>query len=373
MTFALAGAIAASFMYARFQARLDPETYSQLLDRIDLFWKPSEPWRFLTYAFAHADWMHVISNLIFLWVFGPSVEDRFGRAGFLAFFLGGAVLSGLGHVATSPAPVIGASGAISAITGAYLVLFPRTHVRTFFLIGFVVIDIPATWFIVAAILLDFLHAGGDDTIAHGAHLAGYATGLLVSGGLLVLRILPREPMYDLVSIWAHRKRRNQLRAAVAAGEKERAARLSPGGESAIPPLAVERRARITALLASGDRAAAADEYESLLNENGLAAPAALLSRRTQFDIASALYQLARYPRAMSAFEIFVRAFPSDPQTTSVRLLMAAIATRHASDHPRARAILDEIAPKLSADQKLFADDLRAELDASAGPISAQGA
>lgn len=361
----------ATFLFARFQARLDPSIYADLLGRLHLSWKPSEPWRFITYAFAHADWWHVISNAIFLWVFGPSVEDRFGHAGFLFFFLAGSVLSGLGHIALSPAPVIGASGAVSAVTGAYLVLFPRTTVRIIFLVFFRFYDIPATWFIVAAVVLDFLRMGDGDQIAHGAHLAGYLTGFVVAGGLLAMRILPREPMYDLISIWQHRKRRAALKSAVDEGQKERAARLAPGTEPAISERAAQRRAKITASLASGDRAGAADEYELLLSENGLASPAALLSKRSQFEVAGALYQLARYPRAMSAFELFARAYPNDPQTIGVKLLMAAIAARHMNDHARARAILDDIAPKLSADQQGFAGDLRAELASSDGPPTNQ--
>ncbi len=353
----------ATFLFARFQARLDPVMYADLLSRLHLTWKPSEPWRFITYAFAHADWWHVISNTVFLWVFGPSVEDRFGHAGFLAFFLAGSVFSGLGHIALSPAPVIGASGAISAVTGAYLVLFPRTTVRILFIVFFSFYDIPATWFIAAAVILDFLRMGDGGQIAHGAHLAGYFTGFIVGGGLLATRLLPREPMYDLVSIWQHRKRRGALKAAVEQGRNEHLARITPGGDPSIAEHAARRRAKISERLASGDRAGAADEYELLLSENGLASPAALLSKRTHFEVAGALYQLARYPRAMSAFELFARGYPNDPQTIGVRLLMAAIATRHVKDYARAGSILDEIAPKLSADQQAFAADLRSELGA----------
>lgn len=363
ITLALIAAILVSFLFAQFQARLDPNTYANLLRRIELVWKPGQPWRFITYAFAHAGWWHVISNLVFLWVFGPSVEDRFGHPGFLAFFLAGSVLSGLGHVALSPAPVIGASGAISAVTGAYLVLFPRTSVRIIFLVFFSFYDIPAAWFIVAAVVLDFVRMGDGGQIAHGAHLAGYLTGFLVAGGLLAARLLPREPMYDLVSIWQHRRRRHALKAAVELGQKQRAAQLAPDGEPAISEHAARRRARITSLLARGDRAAAADEYELLLSENGAASPAALLSQRSQFEIAGSLYQLERYPRAMIAFELFTRAFPNDPQAVGVRLLMAAIAVRHVKDPARARTILGEIGAKLTPDQQRLAADLYAELDA----------
>src|SRR3954471_21242309 len=103
---------------------------------------------FFTYTLLHQGVGHLASNMLFLYIFGNSVNDKMGGIGYLGLYLAGAVFSGVGYVATSTMPVIGAGGAVSAITGAYLVLFPRAHVTLlyfFFYIG--VIEIPSLWVI----------------------------------------------------------------------------------------------------------------------------------------------------------------------------------------------------------------------------------
>jgi membrane associated rhomboid family serine protease len=85
--------------------------------------------------FLHGSWGHLIGNSLYLWVFGNNVEDSMGRARFLAFYLLTGVIAALAHVAVSPmspVPTVGASGAISGIMGAYLMLYPRVSVRTYF-------------------------------------------------------------------------------------------------------------------------------------------------------------------------------------------------------------------------------------------------
>ena len=85
--------------------------------------------------FLHGSWGHIIGNSLYLWVFGNNVEDSMGRARFLAFYLIAGVVAAMAHVAvapSSPVPTVGASGAISGIMGAYLVLYPRVKVRTYF-------------------------------------------------------------------------------------------------------------------------------------------------------------------------------------------------------------------------------------------------
>lgn len=130
---------------------------------------------------------------------GPSVET----AGFLAFFSGGVGVCWARAHRHEPGPGDCAFGAVSAVTGAYLVLFPRTTVRILFIVFFSFYDIPATWFIAAAVILDFLRLGDGGQIAHGVILTGFVVAGLCSprGSSLC------EPMYDLVSIWQHRKRR----------------------------------------------------------------------------------------------------------------------------------------------------------------------
>ena len=115
----------------------------------------------VTSQFLHGGWLHLLGNMLYLWIFGNNVEDRFGRLGFLAFYLVGGASAGLAQVAidpTSTVPTIGASGAIAATLGAYLVLFPRARVTSLVFLGFFyqLIDVPAIivlgfWFVLQLI------------------------------------------------------------------------------------------------------------------------------------------------------------------------------------------------------------------------------
>lgn len=143
--------------------------------------------------FLHGGWLHLLGNALFFWVFGNNVEDVMGRGRFLAFYLICGIAASAAHVAmqpASPVPTVGASGAISGVMGAYLVLFPRVRVRMLFplLIIFPIIAFPAWavliyWF--AAQLLTGIPevvspspgiAGG---VAVWAHVGGFATGVLL--------------------------------------------------------------------------------------------------------------------------------------------------------------------------------------------------
>ena len=108
----------------------------------------AEPWRqaptLVTHAFLHGGWVHLIGNMVFLWVFGDNVEDRFGHARFLAFYLLGAAAAGALHALVSPdpgLPLIGASGGISAVLGAYLRYYPSKRVQA------VVVPLVAPWLV----------------------------------------------------------------------------------------------------------------------------------------------------------------------------------------------------------------------------------
>lgn len=153
-----------------------------------------------TSQFLHADWLHLIFNMLFLWVFGNNVEDRLGRIRFLPFYLlcgalGGAVQA-LGDP-RSTAPLIGASGAISGVLGAYLVLFPRVRVWTvvlpFFFLPF---KLPAWLWLTIYLALQVLYlgdsAGGGD-VAYLAHIGGFVAGALLIKPFLVGRREPPPP------------------------------------------------------------------------------------------------------------------------------------------------------------------------------------
>src|SRR5690606_39084262 len=112
---------------------------------------PLDPARFLplvTSMFLHGGWLHALGNLWFLWIFGDNVEDRLGRAGFLAFYLAAGLGAGLVHALAHPAstvPTIGASGAIAGVLGAYLVFYPHARVTTLvpILVFFTFVELPA--------------------------------------------------------------------------------------------------------------------------------------------------------------------------------------------------------------------------------------
>lgn len=155
----------------------------------------------LTHMFLHASWLHLMGNALFLWIFGPRVEGRLGRLRFLAFYLLGGLAAAAGHVLADPAsdaPMIGASGAISAVLGGYVVLFPRARIQSlvFLVFFYELIAVPSVvvlgfWF--ALQLIDGfaslgLTAEASGGIAFWAHVGGFVAGLVMT---LPLRLLGR--------------------------------------------------------------------------------------------------------------------------------------------------------------------------------------
>lgn len=148
----------------------------------------------LTSMFLHASWMHLLGNMLYLWIFGDNVEDRLGHLRYLLFYLAGGFVAAFAHWAINPAssiPTVGASGAIAAVLGAYLVMYPRARVYTFIPIGFFVRLrlLPASvvlllWFILQ-LFSGVLTIGAGDMggTAFWAHIGGFVFGVLV--GLLV--------------------------------------------------------------------------------------------------------------------------------------------------------------------------------------------
>lgn len=146
----------------------------------------------VTSQFLHAGWLHILGNMLFLWVFGDNVEDTMGHLGYLIFYLvcGTAASAAQAFVDSgSQTPLVGASGAISGVLAAYLVLFPRGNVRTLILLGWVplIFLIPAWAMIGYWILLQFLNGflslgvntTGGSGVAYFAHVGGFVAGLLL--------------------------------------------------------------------------------------------------------------------------------------------------------------------------------------------------
>ena len=163
-----------------------------------LFWQGSglDRWvSMFTSMFLHAGWWHMISNMLALYIFGDNVEDRLGHLGYLAFYLCGGLAAGAAQLVVSSrslAPMVGASGAIAGVLGAYLVMYPRARVVTLVPIFYFlrVIQLPAPaylgfWFVsqlfnglFALSAMDAVRAGG---VAWWAHIGGFAFGLAVAG------------------------------------------------------------------------------------------------------------------------------------------------------------------------------------------------
>jgi len=162
-------------------------------------------WRPLfTFMFLHGGWLHILSNMWYLWVFGDNVEDRLGHFRFAVFYLLCGALSGVIQAAImshEPIPCIGASGAVAGVLGAYLISFPRARVKTLVPIFFFItlLDLPAVfvlglWFVTqifngTATLGAPVQSGG---VAYWAHIGGFVAGMV-----LVLLMAPRRRRYVL--------------------------------------------------------------------------------------------------------------------------------------------------------------------------------
>jgi membrane associated rhomboid family serine protease len=150
-----------------------------------------------TSMFLHGNWLHIGMNMLYLWIFGNNIEDTLGRARFLPFYFTCGAAAGIAQVLSDPSssvPMVGASGAVAGILGAYLILFPRARILTLvpvFIIFFTV-QVPAYFIIVYWALIQFVNAywlGGGEMgkggVAYYAHLGGFAAGIvliLLQGG-----------------------------------------------------------------------------------------------------------------------------------------------------------------------------------------------
>lgn len=148
----------------------------------------------VTSIFLHGGWLHLIGNMLFLWIFGDNVEDRLGHGRFLVFYLAGGLMANLAHLwanGQSTLPTIGASGAVAAVLGAYACLYPRARVMALVPLGFFMqmMELPAMlflggWFGIQILsgTLEVMARGPRETggIAWWAHIGGFGYGFLVA-------------------------------------------------------------------------------------------------------------------------------------------------------------------------------------------------
>jgi membrane associated rhomboid family serine protease len=328
----------------------------------------------LTYQFFHASWMHLLGNMLFLFVFGNSVEDRLGHSGYLLFYLAGGVMAGIGHGLTSSAPVLGASGSVAAVTGAYLVFFPLTNVTIFYwFVIFGAFEVSSIILILFRIGQDFVFALADvGRVAYTAHLAGYAFGFVIGMAILLSRLLAREP-YDLLALIERKRRRSQLKtmnrrgdspwesAGVGGSDRGRRGRQreqqAPEPTSAEQQALMDRRSAISQALAGSRIDEAARLYGELLDDH----PEQVMAQQQQLDLANQLMADGRHELAARAYENLLRSYPHYPQRHHVKLVLGLLYARYLNQQQRARELLEQAEPSLHDQDKTLArqvlDDL----------------
>jgi membrane associated rhomboid family serine protease len=342
------------------------EAFTMLrLDSGDFQW-----WNLITYQFLHDPFgiMHVASNMVFLLAFGGVVEGRLGRIGFLLFYLVGGALAGLLQIAMTGGSVIGASGSVSVVAGAFLALHPRGSVHGLWLLPPSRISMPAAWLLGLYAAIDVVNtltdAFGATRTGVGtiAHLAGLVFGLAVCMALLGTGVLKRND-FDLFFLVKQWKRRRDLRQATLAGglgvaDGPIAARVRSG--TADEMSAKERRLRTTIAAAHRERdfVLAAQLYRELLAES----PDAVLPAALQLDVANQLASNGDAATARMAYAGFLARFRSDPARHDARLMLAALEVRRLGNARAALAALSaldraQLAPEAAA--------LAAQIDAEA--------
>jgi membrane associated rhomboid family serine protease len=142
----------------------------------------------LSSMFLHGGWMHLLGNMLYLWIFGNNIEDAMGHAKYAVFYLLCGVMAALSHALTDPAsqiPMVGASGAISAVLGAYLLLFPRAHVLVLLpAVGMTRVAagvVLGMWFVTQLISGGMSVGAAGGGVAFFAHIGGFVAGMALVG------------------------------------------------------------------------------------------------------------------------------------------------------------------------------------------------
>jgi len=299
--------------------------------------------QFLTYQFLHAHPMHLIGNMLFLWVFGNSVNSKMGDLPYLMFYLAGGIFAAWGFalMQSGHSELVGASGAIAAITAAYLALFPRSHV-TVLLWVFVFVHFfewPAMILILLKIIVWDNVIGpslvGSEGVAHTAHLAGYFFGFVGALLLLLVRGLPRD-QFDILALWDRWHRRRAMADAMADSRSAQRRGFSPFGgavqapEAGDPALAgavfdriADLRSRIGELVEQGKPGEALTAYQELQAMDSRPC----LAERHQLAIARYLYAAGLHAQSAAAFERFIEVYPRSQDTNEIRMLLGIIYAR----------------------------------------------
>ena len=186
--------VAINLLIFVYEFRLDQASFGELLRRWGMV--PDQlrrqPYSPISYMFLHGSWLHLIGNMLFLWVFGRNLEDSTGSARFLLFYLACGLIAAAGHFAVNPYsvnPTVGASGAIAGVMGAFLVKFPRTYIVTLvpIFLFLTTAEVPAwlmlLYWLFIQLVSGFGSLGNVNYMSGGAawfaHIAGFIAGMLL--------------------------------------------------------------------------------------------------------------------------------------------------------------------------------------------------
>lgn len=314
-----------------------------------------EIWQFVTYAFLHANLAHILGNMYFLWLFGNNVNDKLGNTGYICFYLAGAVFAGIGHTLLHNNPVLGASGAVAAVTGAYLVLFPQTIITIvywFFFIG--TAEFSALWFIMFKLIFwDNVIEPKFSTsaVAYDAHLVGYLFGTLCILALLAMNLLERT-YTDLFSMIKQRRRRQKYRNTVAGGYDPFSGNASPKrvkvkqsdvkAPSKAEEAIIDLRGEILTLINIKSFTAAAEKYSELLRIDA----EQVLPRDQQLEIANQLMSMSRFQESALAYEKMLDHYGTHEHVEQIQLMLGILYRRYLNNNAMARKHLEAAMPNL---------------------------
>jgi tetratricopeptide (TPR) repeat protein len=269
--------------------------------------------------------------MFFLYIFGNNVNDKLGNFGYVCFYLAGGVFSAVGHTLLNSNPVLGASGAVAAVTGAYLVFFPQTLITIvywFYIVG--TMDVPALYFIAfKLIILDNVIVRYTPNVAYDAHLAGYTFGIAASLLLLATR-LTSTSHFDLWAMIRQWNRRRRYRDTISTGydpftglgaKRVKAKEVLKQQEN---PEIKRLREEIANNIYNHNLPTAAELYLELVSVDS----SQVVPRQHLLDIANQLASEGRHEQAATAYEKFLASYGNYEYIEQVELMLGLIYSRY---------------------------------------------
>ncbi|MDG2291798.1 MAG: rhomboid family intramembrane serine protease [Phycisphaerales bacterium] len=336
----------------------------ELMQRLELSRGDFHILSLFSYQFAHSpsDILHLLFNMLGLWIFGTALNDRLGHLSFLAFYLIGGAVAGIAHMIDSPAPVIGASGSVCALIGGFIALFPRSRIRLlvlFFIIG--IFEVASLWVVGFYVLIDFVGWVGpsDSPVAYVAHFAGYLYGFFLALLLLMTNVLPKDD-FDVLHLLRQKRRRSQWKQAVKHSQQgviEKPSALNSKAQQRIHDLRTELNQRIR----DEDWAGAATGWTAL----GTADDDVCLPEAAQLELANRLFATEHRLEASTAYERYLKLYSNSPKISEVKLMLGLLYARDLQRPGEAVALLESAQADLTDEgQRTLARTLLAELESA---------